>query len=98
MTIARVSGSIMADRSGGWRLGAGAAETRRAPDAPRLGIDEAAHQRLAGGRHVETALAPVGIAGRLDDKAALDELAQHAGEALLGDVEDQQDVGDRRPG
>ena len=51
---------------------------------------------LVGG--VEQALAAVGVAGPLLDVAVVDELAQHAGEALLGDLEDIEQVGDRHAG
>src|SRR5690606_17123104 len=75
-------------------IGAVAAEACRAPDAPRLGADQAAHECAAGRGHMHAALAAVGIAGRLDDKTALDELAEYAREALLGDVENEEEICD----
>ena len=51
---------------------------------------------LFGG--VEQALAAVGVAGLLLDIAIVDQLAQHAGEALLGDLENIEKIGDRHAG
>ena len=39
-------------------------------------------------------LPAVALAGVLDDKALADELAEHAGEALLGDAQDAQQLAD----
>ena len=47
---------------------------------------------------IEQALAAVGFAGLLLDIAVVDQLAQHAGQALLGDLEDVEQVGDRHAG
>src|SRR5216683_2412147 len=42
---------------------------------------------------LEQALAPVAAAGPLPDEALAHQLAQHAAQALLGDVQDAQQVG-----
>ena len=47
---------------------------------------------------VEQALAAVGLAGLLFDIAVVDQLAQHAGKALLGDFQDIEQVGNRHAG
>ncbi len=43
---------------------------------------------------MEKALAAIGMAGALFDIAVVDQLAQHARQALLGDLEDIEKVGD----
>src|SRR5690606_24258069 len=47
---------------------------------------------------IEEPLAAVLLAGLLLDKATLDELLQHAGEALLGNAQDIKQFGDRDAG
>src|SRR5690606_17447854 len=47
---------------------------------------------------IEEPLAAILLAGLLLDEAALDELFQHTGEALLGNAQDIQQFGDRNAG
>ena len=53
---------------------------------------------MAGGRRIEQALAAVLAAGALLDEAGIDQLLQDARQALLGDLQDVEQVGDRQAG
>src|SRR5439155_12051416 len=67
-------------------------------DAARLGGRQGFEELAAffGGK--QQALAAIGGAGLLLDIAVIDQLPQDSGEALLGDLEDVQQVGDRHAG
>ena len=71
---------------------------QRLAEAARLQVDEAERQRAAGFGRVEQALAAVERPGLLLDEAVVDELLQDAAEALLGDLEDVEEVGDADAG
>ena len=70
----------------------------RRGDAPLLRVAQAERQRASGLGRVEQALAAVDRARPLLDEAGVDELLQHAAEALLGDLEDVEQVGDADAG
>ncbi len=65
-----------------------------AGETPRLQERELERERLAFRRDEEEPLTPVGGPGALDDVAVVDEFAQHAAEALLGDFQDIEQIGD----
>src|SRR6516165_1968762 len=69
---------------------------RREPlgDAGALHAGELARQRLAELRRDEEPTTAVGDAGALLDEARLDEVAQHPVEALLGNAQDIEELGD----
>src|SRR5665213_757514 len=72
--------------------------SERPTDAPRLKVDEAQRQCASGLGRVKEALAAIERAGLLFDEAAVDELLQHAPEALLGDLQDIEQVGNSHAG
>ncbi len=67
---------------------------RHVLDAAGLDGDELARQRLALRREVQQPLAAVGRAGAAVDEALIHQFAQHPAEALLGDAQDVEQVGD----
>ena len=73
---------------------AGAGMGERLPDAPGLQAVEAGGEggTLVGRK--KQALAAVALAGLLRDPALIDQLLEHAGQALLGDLQDLEQVRD----
>ena len=65
-------------------------------DAARLWPCEGKRQRAALGGGIELALPAVARPLDLDDMAGVDQLLQHAGEALLGDLQNVEKLGDRQ--
>src|ERR1700690_1847299 len=63
-------------------------------DAARLQVDQAERQRAPGVGRVEQALPPVERSRLLHNEAGVDQLLQHPAEALLGDLENIEQVGD----
>ena len=55
--------------------------------------EQATLEPFSGHRQAQQALPPVIEARRLRDIAALDEVGQHAGQGLLGDAQDRQQLG-----
>ena len=80
------------------RAGFRAERQQRRFDAPLLRRREAGGERLPGRRRVEQPLTAILEPGALLDEAGIDQLLQHAREALLGDLQDVEEVGDRQAG
>ena len=76
------------------RLGAGAGRLKRIGQAHHLGRGEAFGQGAAALGGEQETFPAIGGAGLLRDVALIDQLLEHAGEALLGDVEQFQQVRD----
>src|SRR5262249_34679935 len=62
--------------------------------ADELRCGESLEQSAAGSGRIEQALAPIGASSPLHDIALVDELFQHAAKALLGDLQDVEQIGD----
>src|SRR5690606_36454576 len=71
---------------------------QRAGNAAGLQKREIACERFALCGEMEQALAAVGLSSLLHDVALFNEIAQHASEALLGDLEDVEQVRDAHAG
>ncbi len=76
------------------RARVGSEPGKRGLDALLLRRGEAGGKRAPRRRRVEQALAPVLAPGPLLDQAGIDQLLQDARQALLGDLQDVEEVGD----
>ena len=98
-TLGRSSALIMACRKRRTTTSAsGPAAFKASARRTSCGAASRLVRRPAGRRRVEQALAAVDAAGPLHDIALVDELLQHAPEALLGDFQHVEQIGDAQAG
>ena len=68
------------------------------PDPDFLGPGQAGRERLSSRRRVEQTLAAIVRARALLDVSRVDKLLEDARQALLGDLQDVEEIGDGQPG
>ena len=98
-TSSREAGSIIADRNRRRAVArAGPAFVQGAGEAPGLQKREVAREGFALDRQIEQPLAAVSGPGLLSHVAVVNEVAQYAAKALLGDLQDIEQVRDAHAG